>query len=200
MKLKTIKIIYIIYFLLLIFFIYQELVPILFIIPSAPGSFLILLNFPLTTAIILALIPIFTARAFVRALDTEYSWLSSIKLFLLILIFSALLALFLPYVTFIGFKTDIGLVYSFYSGVLGLFLIFFEYIQLITKRIFFGFLIGTAGSTMGLSNHFKIFIYALQQYDTILEVGYYIGIIAWIMLFLLNLTFTLKLYTSNQIQ
>jgi len=200
MKSKTIKIIYSIFFLILIFFIYQELFPVLFVLPITPETFLIVLNFPLTTAIILALIPIFTARAFVRSPDTEYSWLSSIKFILLILIILVSIALFMPYITFIGFKTDIGLVYSFYSGVLGLFLIFFGYSQLISKRIFFGFLIGTTGSTMGLSNHFKIFVYALQQYDTILEVGFYIGIIVWIMLFLLNLSYTLKLYTPNQIQ
>lgn len=200
MKSKTIKIIYSIFFLILIFFIYQELFPVLFVLPSTPETFLIVLNFPLTTAIILVLIPIFTARAFVRSPDTEYSWLSSIKFILLILIILVSIALFMPYITFIGFKTDIGLVYSFYSGVLGLFLIFFGYSQLISKRIFFGFLIGTTGSTMGLSNHFKIFVYALQQYDTILEVGFYIGIIVWIMLFLLNLSYTLKLYTPNQIQ
>jgi len=200
MKPKTIKIIYYIFFPLLIFFIYQELFPVLFILPIAPGRILTLLNFPLTTAIILALIPIFTVRAFVKDQNREYFWLSSIKLFLLILIFSVFIALFLPYVTFIGFKTDIGLVYSFYSGVLGIFLIFFGYFQLIANRIFFGFLIGTAGSTMGISNHVKIFVYALQQYNTILEFGYYIGIFAWIILFLLNLSFTLKLYTPNQIQ
>jgi hypothetical protein len=199
MKSKTIKIIYILYFLLVILFIFQELFPILFILPINPNISLIAMNFPLSTGIILALIPIFTARSFIKSPEQDYNRLSLIKAYFIILIISALISLFLPYVTYIGVGTDIGLIYSIYGGLLGLVLTIFGYIQLIVNRIFFGFLIGTAGSALGLSNHFRFFLYVLQQSNTRVEIGFYIGLITWVILFLLNLGYTFRSYFPNQI-
>ena len=199
MKLKNIQIIYGVCGILLGFFIIQELFPILFTLPTTPNSYLILMNFPLITGIIVVIIPIITARSFMKSPIDEYKWLNSTRILYAIFLISALIALFLPYVSYNGIRIDIGIKYSIYGGLFGLILTIFGFTQLISNRIFFGFLIGTAGSTIAISGYFKFFLYILQQYNTRFEIGFYIGIIVWVLLLSLNLIFSLKSYTPNQI-
>lgn len=198
MKLKNVQIIYGIYAVLLAFYIFQELVPILFALPTTNG-YLILMNFPLIIGIILVLIPIFTMNNFIKSPNSEFKWLKATKIFYVIFVILALGALFLPYVSYIGFGVDIGIKYSIYAGIFGLILTIFGLIQLISNRIFFGFLIGTAGSITAISGYIKFFLY-IQQYHTRLEIGFYIGIIGWVLLLFLNLIFSVKSYFPNQIQ
>jgi len=200
MNLKTIHTIYVIYGILLIIFIFQELFPVLFILPTAPGTYLVLMNFPLTIGIILLLVPIFTSRNFLKTTRQEHEFFGLIRVFLLVLIISAFCAYIIPYLTFEGIVTEIGFRYSAYSGLFGLILVIFGYLQLTINRVYFGFLIGTAGSAMGVSNHIKIFVYALQQYNIRFEIGFYIGLISWIILCVLNLRYLLKSNNSIQIK
>ncbi|MFX0011337.1 MAG: hypothetical protein ACFE9R_13560 [Candidatus Hermodarchaeota archaeon] len=192
MKSKAIRTIYTIYAILLIFFIFQELFPILFILPTGPGTYLFVLNFPLVIGVILVLIPIFTARHFTRTSEQEYKLSFLIKRTLIVLINSALFVYFVPYVTHDNITIELGIFYSAYSGIFGLILIFFSYFQLVGRKIFFGFLIGTAGSGLGFSNHVKIFLYIIQQYDMRFEIGFYIGILTWLILFILNFKYMLR--------
>lgn len=199
MKSKNIQIIYGVCGILMGFFILQELFPILFTLPTTPNSYLILMNFPLITGIIAVIIPIITARSFIKSPIDEYKWLNSTRILYAIFLISALIALFLPYVSYNGIRMDIGIKYSIYGGLFGLILTIFGFTQLISNRIFFGFLIGTAGSTIAISGYLKFFLYILQQYNTRFEIGFYIGIIVWVLLLSLNLIFSLKSYTPNQI-
>jgi hypothetical protein len=199
MKSKATRTIYIIYAILLIFFIFQELFPILFILPTGPGTYLFVLNFPLAIGVILILIPIFTARYFTRTSEQEYKLPGLIKRILIVLINSALLAYFIPYVSHDNITTEPGIIYSAYSGIFGLILIFFSYFQLVGRKIFFGFLTGTAGSGLGFSNHVKIFLYIMKQYNMKFEIGFYIGSLTWLILFIVNFKYMLKTIDLNHI-
>ena len=197
MKSKTKRSIYMIYAILLIIFIFQELFPILFILPSGPGTYLFVLNFPLVIGIILVLIPIFTTRHFTRTSEQEYKLPFLIKRILIVLINSALLAYFIPYFNYNNITIELGIIYSAYSGIFGLILIFFSYFQLEARKIFFGFLIGTSGSGLGLSNHVKILLYIMHQYNIRFEIGFYIGSLTWLILFILNFRYMLKTIVLN---
>lgn len=199
MKPKNIQTIYGIYAILLAFYIFQELFPILFTLPVSNG-YLIVMNFPLITGIILVLIPIITMSNFIKSPIETFKWLKTTKILYVIFITFALGALFLPYVSYIGFGVDIGIKYSIYAGIFGLILTIFGLIQLISNRIFFGFLIGTAGSITAISGYLKFFLYIIQQYNTRFEIGFYIGIIGWVLLLFLNLIFSIVSYFPNQIQ
>ena len=186
MKPKTLKVIYSIFGILYIIFILQELFPVLFVLPLSPSTSLITINFPLTTGIVIALILIFTAKFFKKSSEHIYRRMGSIRILEVILIVLAFCIYFIPYVSFNGLTTNIGFIYSIYTGIFGLILLTFSLFQLMINRIKFGLLIGTMGAGLGIFNHIKFFLYVLQQYNTRFEIGFYFGTFIWVILFLLN--------------
>ena len=84
MKAHSIKVIYIIYSVLVIIFILQELFPVLLVLQTSPTNQLIIMNYPLTIGLILILIPIFTARSFIKNPITQSKWLNFSKIMYLL--------------------------------------------------------------------------------------------------------------------
>ncbi len=196
MKPKTLKIIYSIFGILCLIFIVQELFPVLFVLPLSPSTFLFAINFPLTTGIMITLIPIFTAKIFNKSSEQTYNRMRIIRIIEAILIVLAFCIYFTPYVSYNGLTTQMGLFYSIYTGLFGLILLTFSLFQLTLNRSIFGLLIGTAGSALGIFNHIKFFLYVLQQYNTRFEIGFYFGASIWVTLFLINLISALILDLS----
>ena len=198
MKIKTIKIIYIVYFILVAIFVLQDLFPILFMMPITPGINLVLMNFPLTIGIILILIPLITAKSFVKnPIDQLYDWLNFSKGFYALLLIAAVISLFLPYASFNG-TIDLGIRYSIYSNLIGLVLTFIGFLEVSYRRLFFGYSICLIGTILALVGHIKALGYILQYMD--LEIGFYIGLVIWIIFFGLAINYGKKSYLPNQIQ
>ncbi|TFG23773.1 MAG: hypothetical protein EU533_02830 [Promethearchaeota archaeon] len=200
MKNKTIKVIKIVYFALVVIFVLQELFPILFIMPITPEVNFVLINFPLTIGIVLILIPLIATKSFIKnPIDQLYNWLNFSRGFYALLLIAAVIALFLPYASFNG-TINLGIRYSIYSVLIGLILTFIGFFEVSSRRLFFGYSICLIGTILALVGHIKALGYILQQAYMNLEIGFYIGLVIWIIFFRLAIKYMNKSYLSNQIQ
>ena len=198
MKIKIIKVIKIVYFALLAIFVLQELFPILFIMPITPEVNLVLMNFPLTIGIILILTPLITAKSVIKnPIDQLYNWLNFSKGFYALLLIAAVISLFLPYASFNG-AIYLGIQYFFYSVFIGLILTFIGLFEVSSRRFSFGYSICLVGTVLALVGHIKALGYILQ--NLYLEIGFYIGLVIWIIFFVFTIYYMNKSYLPNQIQ
>ena len=197
MKTQSIKIIYIIYSVLLIIFIVQELFPVLFVLQISPTTQLIAMNYPLTIGVVLILIPIFTARSFIKNPTNQSHWLNLSKIMYVLLSIGSIIVLILPYASLNGI-IRFGIYYSIYSVLVGMILILIGFFQIIFNRLHFGFSISLVGTILGFVGYLKSLGYIFQYSSTRLEFGFFIGITIWFLFFILSIFSLFKFQTLNQ--